>query len=399
MEATRFLHANACPKCAEIIGTKRLEDFVFETKSNEYIKDRIKELFQDEYQLVGDYIGSDHPITIRHTICNEEFTISRTNNFLKDYGTRCPYCKEKGTSKFDKEFYQFIKSFYTGKIVVYDKTILNGKELDIYIPDKKIAFELNGLLYHSEDYAKRCDKNYHLSKTLACQEKGIRLIHIFEDEWAKNNTKRNITKSKVKHILGCNECEKIYARNCTISVITKEHKNQFLRENHIQGEDRSTIMLGLWYPISDEEDRLVSVMTFSKLRNILGNKDIGNENYELVRFANDIEFQVIGSFGKLFSYFKRNYNFNQIITYADRRWSIGTIYEKNGFTFDHYSKPSYWYCLHLNRLHRSNFQKHILKEKFPEYYDDSLTESEIMSKTKYRRIWDCGQMIYTFDNA
>lgn len=56
------------------------------------------------------------------------------------------------------------------------------KELDIYVPSKNVAFEMNGLYQHSDIFKKR---RYHALKTRSCEKAGIHLFHIFEDEWKK----------------------------------------------------------------------------------------------------------------------------------------------------------------------------------------------------------------------
>lgn len=57
------------------------------------------------------------------------------------------------------------------------RNLIEGKELDIYIPDRKIAIEFNGNYWHSELYK---DKYYHQNKSLECLRSGIEVIHIFE---------------------------------------------------------------------------------------------------------------------------------------------------------------------------------------------------------------------------
>ena len=102
-----------------------------------------------------------------------------------------------------------------GFVITKDKEILNGKELDIYIPNKKLAIEYDGLVWHSEKFNKQWD--YHLMKTLECEKQGIRLIHIFEDEWLEH---KEIVKAKLKHILGYdNDLPKVFARKCVVNEI------------------------------------------------------------------------------------------------------------------------------------------------------------------------------------
>lgn len=82
-------------------------------------------------------------------------------------------------SKIEKELVDFIKDIYNGTIVENIKRIIYPYELDIFIPDKQLAVEFNGIHWHS---TKIKPKNYHLEKSKLCREKGIRLIHIYEFE-------------------------------------------------------------------------------------------------------------------------------------------------------------------------------------------------------------------------
>ena len=170
-----------------------------------------------------------------------------------------------------------------------------------------VGFEYNGLFWHSEKMGK--SKNYHLDKQNLAKKNGIKLYHIFSDEWIKN---KEIVKSKIKNILGLSG-KKIYARKCEIKEITTEEKNKFLLKNHIQGIDKSTHKIGAFYG-----EELVAVMTFSALRNVLGSKKEDN-HFELVRFSSN---NVVGIASKLLKYFVKKYNPDKIISYADKRWTL-----------------------------------------------------------------------------
>ena len=141
--------------------------------------------------------------------------------------------------------------------------------MDIIIPSKNIAIEFDGLYWHNET---KVNKNYHLNKTIECLTNGIRLIHIFEDEWVN---KKEIVKSRLNTILG-NVTNKIYARKCEIKEISNETCKTFLDNNHIQGGINAPIRYGLFY-----NDDLVSVMNFCKPRKNLGQSGSKNE-YELL---------------------------------------------------------------------------------------------------------------------
>jgi hypothetical protein len=253
---------------------------------------------------------------------------------------------------------------------------LEGKEIDIFIPSHNLAIEFNGLYYHSDSFK---PNDYHLNKTLDCESKGIHLIHIFEDEW---DYKREIVKSRIKNLLKISE-QKIYARKCSIKHVPTKQKTQFLNDNHIQGSVGSIINLGLYH-----NEELVSILTFSKGRNILkGDK----YEYELIRFCNKLNSNVVGGASKLLNYFVENYKPKEIISYADIRWSNGNLYSKMGFNLIGRSSPNYYYILNRRRTIRLKFKKHILVS---EGYDKSLSESEIMLKRGIYRIFDCGNLVY-----
>ena len=321
--------------------------------------------------------------------CGKEFIDWMDLSYKKT--PRCPDCFPKYKSRSEAELLIFIKSLVDSEIIENDRVILDGYEIDIYIPEKGIGIEFNGLYWHSELKGK--NKDYHLKKLDKCNSKGIRLITIFEDEWVY---KKEIVKDKLIHILGKSKKEKIYARKCKVSVIDSKTKNVFLDKNHIQGKDKSLIKLGLYY-----NGEIVGVMTFAKPRISLGQKKSLDGEYELVRFATDNNYIVIGGFGKIFKYFKDNYDWKKIITYADRRWSNGEVYKKNNFELSHASSPSYWYLKlqgnEQRRYHRYSFRKDILKTKYPDVYDENLTEYEIMKRLKYDRVWDCGNLTFIYN--
>lgn len=254
----------------------------------------------------------------------------------------------------------------------------NGKEIDIFIPTSNIGIEINGLYWHNENFL---PQNYHLDKTNECEKEGIKLMHIFEDEWIY---KKDIVKSIIKNKLKLTN-NSIFARKCIIKEVDSKTSTQFLEENHIQGGVNSKIRIGLFY-----NDKLVSIMTFSKGRVLMGGK---SNEWELNRFANIINTNVIGSAGKIFSYFLKKYKPNKVISYSDVRLFQGNLYNTLGFTQKQQSPPNYWYIIGSKRFHRFNFRKDILVK---EGYDNKKTEKEIMYERKIFRIYDCGNIRWEF---
>ena len=261
-------------------------------------------------------------------------------------------------------------------VVSNDRFVIFPREIDILLPDQKIGIEYNGDFWHSELQGK--NKQYHLSKTNECEEKGIHLIHIMENEWLN---KQEIVKSRLLHLLG--RSKRIFARKCSISIINKKEANIFFDLNHIQGKCSSKVNIGLFY-----DNNLVAVGAFAKSRYSK------KAEWELIRYCSTLYTSVIGGCSKIFKNFVKLYDPTSIVSYADRRWSTGKLYNEIGFTFSHNSEPNYFYFLSAGKLQsRILFQKHKLKEKL-EKFDASLTEWENMKNNKYDRIWDCGNKVY-----
>lgn len=334
------------------------------------LKDRYKGLIsinEETFTMKCDNCGSEYEIT--KGLLHER---DRSNHTL------CTICNpiKKSTSFAEKEIVKYIKSLLPNTEISENVRVLDNKEIDIYLPSLNLGIEYNGVYWHSELYK---NKNYHLDKTKIANEKGIRLIHIFSDEW---EFKKDIVKSRIKNILGLNN-KKIYARKCLIKEIKPKDSKLFLNNNHLQGNVNSSIKLGLYYG-----EELVSVMTFNKGRVIMGGK---KDEYELIRFANKIGYSVVGGASKLLKYFIKTYKPSKLISYADLRWSNGDLYEKLGFNFIHDSKPNYHYIKEGLRYHRFNFRKGVLVN---EGFDKDKSEHEIMLERGIYRIYDCGNKRY-----
>jgi hypothetical protein len=279
-------------------------------------------------------------------------------------------------SQAEKEIVDFIKDHYTGLVLENDRTIIKPKELDIVLPELKIAIEYCGLYWHSSD---RIDKRYHYDKMVACNKEGYRLITIFEDEWIYS---KDIMKSKLLHIIGMNDQQTVYARKTKVESISISERKEILDTYHIQGNGGGSITYGLYY-----EDTLVSVMTFKRRSEGV---------YELNRFASSCS--VVGGFSKLLSHFKKSNEWTEIISFADRRWSEGDVYYKNGFKIIKELSPDYRYVVGDKRVHKFNFRHKNLKTKLLSY-DESKTELENTENNNIYRIYDCGLLKFSIYNS
>lgn len=369
------------PSKADKVVQKRNRTFF----NAHYDKIMESEAFQKKIEILfskNEYNGIYDTYKFKCRKCDDVFESQLTKGNIP----RCYSCYPSNHSSLaEYEIIEFIESFGL-RVETNNRDILNGREIDILIPEKNIAIEFNGLYWHSEKNGK--DKNYHKSKTLMCNEAGLFLIHIFEDEW---NNSEDLVRNKLKYLLGF-EDEKIYARKTEVREISFQDKQEFLDLYHIQGSDVSSKYMGLF-----SDDELVSVMTFSKKR-IITNQAHEEGSWELSRFASSK--QVVGGASKLFKYFIKHNNPKEVISYSDLRWTNPfkkSVYESMGFEEVSTSEPNYWYTNFngISRMHRFSFRKSVLEKKL-DIFDENLTEWENMQLNNYDRVWDCGNKKYSW---
>ena len=258
-----------------------------------------------------------------------------------------------------------------------DKTLINPFELDIVCHGRKIAIEYCGLYWHSENNANKA-KDYHLKKLERCLEKGYNLITVFESDPIDKIV------ATIKQKLGF--VTRVHGRQTSVIQLDSKVAAEFNNQYHLHGHMGGT-SFGLY-----KDGELLMVLTMGKSR---FNKSV---EWECVRMTVRDGYSVLGGASKLFHKFIDTYDPSSIITYADRRFGEGLVYEKCGFTRLPNTPPNYFY-FNPNQtkvIHsRVKFQKHKLKQ-LPGY-DPTLTEWQIMVESGYDRIWDCGNAKYVWE--
>ena len=371
------------------------------TYQNESVKEKIKKSLIDRYGFNSIYKNenfrknrflisnnTNYIRYIKYSIssfncdkCLHEFELSSDNYYHRNKNgiSLCTICNPIGDSKSikEKDIFEYIKSIYSGEII---QSYRDKLEIDIYLPELKIGFEFNGLYWHSDKYK---EKNYHLDKTNYFKDKGIRIIHIWEDDWT---FKTNIVKSQILNLLG--KSYRIFARKCIIKKVDVKTTRKFLDDNHIQGLVNSSIKLGLYY-----QDELVSIMTFDSFE---GRKKMEDGGYNLSRFCNKLGNNVVGGASKLLNYFIKNYDVKRIVSYADKDWSIGNLYYTLGFENVGGNGPDYKYIVDNKRVHKSNYKKSRLRTILTSESDYLLTEHQATKKLGIYRIYDCGKIKFEY---
>jgi hypothetical protein len=346
----------------------------------------------------GDCYHLDHIVPIRYCYDHDipvELCADKENLRLVPWKVNVKKHR-KVTNNYPKIFWKYLKSYKTKlKILkkINKKLKLKGYEndfcsLDLYSSKKKLGL----ILHRFDDIVQRVTSYNHMAKiNNLYAEKGIRVIHVYEDEWLY---KTDIVIKKIHHIFGKSDVKKIYARKCEIKNIDAKTKNIFLENNHIQGGDKSEINLGAFY-----DDKLVSVMTFSSNNVYMGDGKTKEGVWNLSRFACDNDYHVIGIASKMLSHFKKNNDYSRIVSYADLRWSNveDNMYCSLGFHRIGGDNITYYYIIDGIRKHRWNYRKSNLRKLFPKTFDSNLTEYENMNKNGYDRVWNCGIVKFVFD--
>lgn len=309
-------------------------------------------------------------------VCGNTFTKNWAEITGLYYKINCKQCKPRSIK--EKSVATYVKSLGVD-VVENDFSVISPYELDVYIPSKNLAIEFCGNVWHSTLY--NHDNNKHYDKFKKCQDKGITLLTLFEDEW---DDKQDICKSIIKNkIIGSSTI--IYARKCEVKEVDDPVKvKEFLDSNHIQGRCNYNHAIGLFY-----NNEMVQVSTFTKCRNSQ------KEDYDLSRLCGKINTNIIGGASKILSSFRNKYT-GSICSFADLRISNGNVYNKLGFTDQYTIKPRYTYVGDITkwkRKHRFGFNKSKLIDKYGSEFTN-MTEFEIAQSNGLYRLYDCGYKKY-----
>lgn len=280
-------------------------------------------------------------------------------NFYRSKGIEISFGSNHAS---ENELKDWISTFYNGSIIQASRSIVKGYEIDLFFPNLNVAIEYNGNYWHSVN-KKGCSVNYHYKKSLACYEQGIRLIHIWEDQW-KNERLRPILEGIIKTALKIqsNDIQKIYARKCQIVELDSKTYTEYCNSHHTQLSRPARVKLGLYY-----NNELVQVASFTPYKTRNGLKDThGNYEWEWVRGCEDFNHsRVIGGVSKLFNYFIKNYNPKSVLCYSDFNLFCGNGYSNCGFELKGFTGPDKFYINEYGqRVNRSasrykEYMKHV----------------------------------------
>ena len=292
-------------------------------------------------------------------------------------GTGCPECVDH-SSRAEREVADYVTSVVDNDVITNTRSVITPYELDIYIPEKRIAVEFNGLYWHSEKQGKH--KNYHYEKWKRCKEQGIQLITVWEDEW---RDKSAIVKKMLSSKLGVDDSPRVYARKTEVRSIDFSISSTFLDDNHIQGSQHGSHYSGLF-----QGDGLVAVAVWRKNKEII----------YLDRYATSV--RVVGGMGKLLKSgirYAQEHGCTEIVTFADHQVSDGGLYEKLGFRLDKELEPDYRYLVDGHREHKFRYRLKRFRDDPDLFYQEGFSERELADLNGLERVWDCGKSRYVYD--
>lgn len=326
-------------------------------KTNE-CKLKIKDTCLEKY-------GKNHPMQV---------------GYIKDKMFESRFNSKSFESKPEREVKDFLISLNINPIKYKIGEGDSRIEIDLYIPEKNIGIEFNGVWWHSINNKRPI--NQHYKKSIWANDNGIELIHIWEDQW---KAKKELIKTILQSRLGVlNDNKRIYARQCEIREITNKDYKEFCEVNHIQGYRPAKIKLGLYY-----NNILVQIASFSKTRNVGKAKSQNSKyEYEWVRGCPASNNVIIGGTSKLFKYFVKKYNPVNVLCYADWNLFNGKGYKECGFKFIGYTGPDKFFVIpNSNPLKRVNRNPYKYKEF-----------KELVKNNKLLECYGAGSLKFVWEN-
>lgn len=291
-----------------------------------------------------------------------------------------------GSSYLEKHFEDTISKWGI-KYEIHNRTIIAPFEIDFWFPDFKIGIEINDVASHNSDIpfmegGVPKPSNYHQEKAKKAVDANIRLIHLYE--WELYDDK---VMNFIKELFNADN-QTIPARKTELKEISKKVANSFLDKYHLQGRcNGNDINIGLFY-----DNDLVSVMTFGKPRHS------SDYQWELLRYCSSC--RIVGGASKMFKYFISKCNKgDKILSFQDMDKFAGNLYDKLGFEYEGYTKPSYVWVKRDNIFDRYSWYVILHKgvdNVLGTSYGKGKSNIELMKKEGYVRVYNSGMRKYVY---
>ncbi|MDM2401888.1 zinc-ribbon domain-containing protein [Mycobacteroides abscessus] len=291
-------------------------------------------------------------------------------------GTGCPTCQAGMLiSRGEKAITALIRNVLGAdvQILTSTRTVAGTTELDILVPDYKLAIEFNGLYWHSERTGR--GKDFHLGKTKACNAAGLRLVHVWEDDW---NFRRSGVERLIRSALGvfdgppAAECD-------AVEIDFKRAVGLFAENCHTRAIGRASFFDALVHG-----DTVVAAVS-SRLRH--GRLDV-------MQFASA---GVSGAAAVLAEQLKRRARLHGIECVrwvVDNATDDGTGPSTAGFTPLGELQPEFRYVRNGERVSRSSFRPARFRADPDLVFRTGRTEEQLAKLNGLDRIWDAGRTVW-----
>lgn len=300
---------------------------------------------------------------LKHIACSVEFQSPLYPQLS------CPVCNSQ-SSQGERDLLDAVR-VVSPDAEARNRTVVAPLELDVYVPSKNLAFEYNGIFYHSDKFKAR---GYHKEKSERCLEAGVRLYHVW------GNLPAQVVHSKIRCLLGAAP-NRLFARKLRFAKIAAPSAKKFFNRTHLHGWCPASATYGLM-----NGDKIVQALSFRRY---------GAGKMEIARHSTELDTVVVGGFSRLLKHCLPLLptGTQTIVSFAYRDWSpdpIRTAYFKAGFVLVGATDPSMRYVKRGETFHRQEFQKHKLKALFPDLYEESKTAKVIMEEAGYLETYDSG---------
>lgn len=286
-----------CPECGglrrgvrkDVLGSARK---TAETKVEEFrgkVVPRARVVHGETYKYdLSTYKGMRSPMRIICSTHGDFFQCPANHINLAQGCPSCNYMKSSG----EDEVASYLAAFT--KVERRNRTIIAPYELDIMLPEHKVAVEYCGEYWHSSGNIKeeaearvRHKRKYDMAK-----EAGYHLVTLYETEWQE---RKNAIKRLLRNLIGKNK-GKVMARKCSVNKISLTQAKDFYDKYHPQGGNGYGEHYALLY-----KDKIVACARFTKGINDRGVS--AQRTWTLSRYATRVN--VSGGASRLLAAFLR----------------------------------------------------------------------------------------------
>ena len=374
------LKGSGCQKCFDVDRRGASQRDTTET-----FLQKLELVFQDRFEVLEPYVNSQTTLSVR---CRKHDAVCSTKpNWLINGQNPCTKCNHMQSAPEDAVA-AYLSTLTT--VMQRDRTIIAPKELDIYLPEHKLAVEFCGMYWHShgDKDDERKNKQRHAQKYQLCAAKGIRLITLYETEWAESAaTIKRMLRNAIGKTRG-----KLMARKCELKKPTVQEARAFYNKYHPQGGAGHGEHYGLYW-----KGKLVACMRFN-----FGSNDRGHgaasRTWTLGRYATRLS--VAGAASRLFKAFLDEHKPSEVKSFSDNRLFSGAMYSQLGFMLEADVPADYQvWSPKLGLRPKPHYQRRVLPARLRDHgvqdsFDpetDTRTEAEMTYLMGGRRIYDCGK--------